>query len=435
MPGKRKRRPVSSRPSVGKILFVSYFMPPTVGGGTFRPLAMVKYLSRLGWDITVITATTPAHYPTDPELEKQIPESVKVIRIPVVWEGSTFRRILGRLKLDWIPENLITPDERVFWVEKADNRAKKLLKETNFDVLYTTGPPFSILMGGLWLKRDKKIDIPWLAEFRDPWTLAPYLSIANAHHRRVANDTESDLMNLADKVVMVTPTFARLLKEKYPDHAVKVKCVPNGFDGEDFRDLPVRAEWHNETCEIAASGTVFGRYNMDEFLKGLEKLRTTEPGYYGKIFVKFQGLPNYKLNQRLLESGLNDRCASRGFVPHSENIRDLWASDLLVLPLAEVGNCEGHIPSRTYEYLASGTPVLAICPDGDLSDLLSDYPQVNIVKPGDTDGIVNALKDAVSGWERNDPLFEPDPNALRTLTRKARAAELDVIFKELLSKG
>lgn len=431
-----KQQPDSrgKKESRGKILFISYFYPPTAGGGVFRPLAMTRYLSRLGWDITVITSTTPKHYPTDPGLEKQIPENVEVIRIPVVWEGGWFRRLLGKLGLGWIPQGLVTPDERIFWMEKATNKAKKLLKENDFDCLYTTGPPFSVLLGGCWLKREKWMDRPWLAEFRDPWTLAPYLTILNAHHKRFADDTEADIMRLADSVVMVTPSFMRMMREKYPQYAVKVQCVQNGFDEEDFRELPVKDEWHNESCVIAASGTVFGRYNMDDFISGLEQLKKHEQEDYSRIRVLFQGLPNVKLNRRLLEKGLNDRCSARGFVNHAENISDLWTADLLVLPLADVPKSEGHIPSRTYEYLASGTPILAICPDGDLVDILKEFPQVIMVKPGDIDGIVNCIKEAVTRWERGLKLVEPDPNELRRLTRKARAGEIDNILRGLIRK-
>ncbi len=432
--GKKNRSP-KRESSPGRLLFISYFFPPTAGGGVFRPLAMVKYLSKLGWDITVITATTPKHYPTDPDLESQIPSGVEVIRIPVVWEGSPFRRLLGKIGLDWIPKNLVTPDERIYWAEKASTRAGKLIKDSGFDCLYTTGPPFSILLAGLWLKRDKKNNIPWIAEFRDPWTLAPYLSIPNVHHRRFAGDVESDLMELADAVVMVTPTFARMMREKYPQYAVKVQCVPNGFDEEDFRDLPVKDEWHNEHCTIVASGTVFGRYNMDDFLSGLERLIKSEPEIWGKLGVVFQGLPDARLNRRLLENNMIGKCSSRGFVAHRENVRDLWTADLLVLPLADVPNSEGHLPSRSYEYLASGTPILAICPDGDLADLLGNFPQVTRVGPGDIDGIIDAIINTVSNWEKGIKPSDAGPNLLRQLTRKARAREMDEILKRVVAKG
>ncbi len=428
MPKKRKKPKGLQREDRGRLLLLTYFFPPTAGGGVFRPLAMVKYLSRMGWRITVLTATTPRHYPVDPELEQQIPDGVEVIRIPVVWEGGLIRRVLGKLSLDWIPRHLVTPDERVFWAEKASNRMRKFIREGSFDCLYTTGPPFSILLAGLWAKRQKSI--PWIAEFRDPWTIAPYQSLPNAHHRRFANDTERDLMKLADAIVMVTPTFTRMMREKYPESASKVHCVPNGFDSEDFKGL-IGEEKRNDRFTVVVSGTVFGRYNIDDFLLGLEELKTSDKSF-DRLRVSVQGLSDYRLNRRLLESGLNQVCESKGFVAHSRNIRDLVDADLLVLTLSPVPNAEGHIPSRAYEYLASGTPILAVCPDGDLADLLGPFPQVTRVAAGDIKGVANALMEAVKRREDGTEPPKPDPGALSALRRKVRAAEMDAILQGML---
>ena len=358
-------------------------------------------------------------------MENQIPNEVKVIRLPVVWEGSILRRIIGKLGLEWIPKGLVTPDERIFWADKATSQAKKLIAKEKFDCIYSTGPPFSILLCGLWLKRIFKI--PLLAEFRDPWTLAPYLTIPNAHHRRFADDAEHDLMEYADAVVMVTPTFAKMMSEKYPEISHKVHCVPNGFDSEDFFNIDFNRPKNSEFT-IVAAGTVFGRYNMDDFLSALEKIKSDRKEYWQKIRVKFQGLPDVKLNRRLLDNGLNDRCSTAGFVPHAKNIHDLVYADLLILPLARVANSEGHLPSRTYEYLASGTPILAICPDGDLKDLVSRFPQVTIRENGDIDGIVGAIITAIDRWERSEPKIETDKDLLSKQTRKKRAGEIDSIL-------
>ena len=434
MSDKRDRQSPSGKRTVGKLLLISYFFPPTAGGGVFRPLAMVKYLSQLGWDITVLTATKPKHYPSDEELRKNVSRETKVVRVPVVWEGSWFRRLLGKLGLGWISKSLLTPDERIFWAEKACNEAKKLYADHKFDIIYATGPPFSVILAGLWLKRMKGIDAKFAAEFRDPWTISPYLSLSNLHQKRFADDTERDIMAKADAVIMVTPGFAKMMAGKYPDDASKIKCVQNGFDEDDFQDLPVRDEWRNESCTIVASGTVFGKNNMDDFVAALEKIKKEDQSTWSKIAVRFQGLPDVRLNRRLLESGLTERCKSRGFVTHAENIRDLVTADLLILPVSPSRNSESHIPSRTYEYLASGARVLAICEDGDLSELVGRFPQVRRVVPGDIDGIVREIKDVVAIWETGVYSYIPDPNELRNLTRKARAKEIDVIFRNLIGQ-
>jgi hypothetical protein len=428
-----KKRHIADKSKQGsrrKLLFISYFFPPTAGGGVFRPLAMVKYLSRLGWDITVITSTTPKHYPVDPDLEKQIPSDVNIIRIPVVWEGSYFRRILGKLNLEFIPKALITPDERIFWAAKAESKARKLIKEDHYDCLYTTGPPHSILLSGLWLKRATKIS--WIAEFRDPWTLAPYLSSSNPHQKRFADDAESDLMEKADAVVMVTPSFAKMMQAKYPTYASKVHCVENGFDADDFKGA-VSTGPSNKEFTIVAAGTVFGRYNMNDFLDGLANLKKSDASIYQKLRVNFQGLPDYKLNMRLLEGGLNDRCRSRGFVAHKDNIADLVGADLLILPLSEVPNGRGHMPSRVYEFLASGAPILAICPDGDLADLVCGFPHVTRIYPGDTSGVSTALKDAIARWENGTSLRGPGRESFGSFTREYRAKEINAIMMKIVS--
>jgi hypothetical protein len=153
--------------------------------------------------------------------------------------------------------------------------------------------------------------------------------------------------------------------------------------------------------------------------------------------VRFQGLSDYRLNRRLLESGLNTRCESVGFVNHAANIRDLVNADLLVITLAKVKNSEGHIPSRIYEYLASGTKILAICPDGDLKELIRNFPCVTILEPGDIDAVRDALVDGVRQWEAGVEIPEIDKNVLRGLTRKARAADMDAILSSIsgISKG
>ncbi len=70
------------------------FFPPSAGGGVYRPLSFVKYLSRAGWDVTVITPKPGEFWVNDPELQKQVPSSVKVIRTGSI----SGQRMLGRLR-------------------------------------------------------------------------------------------------------------------------------------------------------------------------------------------------------------------------------------------------------------------------------------------------------------------------------------------------
>jgi glycosyltransferase involved in cell wall biosynthesis len=431
-PGKGQNKKKNSK---GSILYISYFFPPAAGGGVFRPLATVKYLSRLGWDITVLAAKDPPHHPTDPELLDQVPISVKIHREKVVWEGSFLRRLIGRLGLAAIPKHLITPDERVFWAEKAATRAKKLVSQNSFDLIYTTGPPYSILLLGLWLSRELKL--PWVAEFRDPWTFAPYVPLLNANQRRFARETEEDILDKASAVIMVTETYKKRMMEMYPENGLKVFSVPNGFDEEEFDGIRGKHFHKNEKFTILISGTIFGKgkSNLDELFVTLRAIKGQNREQYSRMRVVIQGLPDSSIMGKILDLGLADICDSRGFVSHKENIHDLFSADLLILPMAPTSEKDIHIPSRTYEYLACGTPMIVICPDSELSQLVEPFGQVTRLNPGDQDDLKSKILEYFGKYENGVSEKQSDSVLLSGHTRKHRTSEIEAILNKVLGRN
>ncbi|HSG99209.1 MAG TPA: glycosyl transferase, partial [candidate division Zixibacteria bacterium] len=63
-------------------LLICYYFPPWGMGGVQRPLKFAKYLGEFGWDLTVLTAAGAAYYKTDDTLLTDLPQTVRVIRIP-----------------------------------------------------------------------------------------------------------------------------------------------------------------------------------------------------------------------------------------------------------------------------------------------------------------------------------------------------------------
>ena len=164
-----------------KLLMLINFFPPAGGGGVYRPLSFVKYLSRMGWDITVVTPKPGEFWISDPSLEEQIPEGVRVVRTDSLSAG----RILGKIRgagtgqpagarssggyefMRKAGEFLLMPDTYIGWKPFAIKAASRLCREEVFDVLYSTSPPDSTQLAGL--KISSRFGIPWLADFRDPW--------------------------------------------------------------------------------------------------------------------------------------------------------------------------------------------------------------------------------------------------------------------------
>ncbi|MFI5134679.1 MAG: hypothetical protein ACHQD9_02380, partial [Chitinophagales bacterium] len=172
-----------------KVLILTYYWPPSGGAGVQRWLKMVKYLPQFGWQPIVYTAKD-AEYPIhDPSLEKDVPKEAEVIR-QKIWEPyDLYKKFIGQKKEEkvysgflsekkkpgfaqrasvWIRGNLFIPDARCFWIKPSRKFLISYLKKNPVDAMVSTGPPHTTHMIALGIK--KKLNIPWIVDFRDPWT-------------------------------------------------------------------------------------------------------------------------------------------------------------------------------------------------------------------------------------------------------------------------
>src|SRR5690606_5948314 len=113
----------------------------------------------------------------------------------------------------WLRSNLFIPDARAWWVKPSVKRLKKCLKEHPVDVSVTTGSPHSFHLIGLRLK--KAIGVPWIADFRDPWTNIDYygqLQLSEWADRK-QHALEREVLKKADRVITVSWQWAKELEQ------------------------------------------------------------------------------------------------------------------------------------------------------------------------------------------------------------------------------
>jgi len=175
-----------------KILIISYYWPPAGGPGVQRWLKFVKYLPEFGWEPTVFIPENPSYPIVDETLQKDVPVNLKMIKTKI-WEPYQLAEKFGKdnkkfkagqfdvgetqswkAKLSiFVRGNFFIPDARVFWVKPSAEFLEKYLKANHYDALVTTGPPHSLHLIGLGLKK-KLPNLKWIADFRDPWTEISY---------------------------------------------------------------------------------------------------------------------------------------------------------------------------------------------------------------------------------------------------------------------
>ena len=394
-----------------RVLIITYYWPPSGGSGVQRWLKMSKYLPENGWQ-PVIYTTEDAEYPiVDPSLEKDVAPEAEVIRRPIVEPYALYKKFLGVKKEEtvkmgfieekekkhgwkenlslWIRGNLFIPDARCWWVKPSVRYLKEYLKEHPVDAIISTGPPHSMHLIAMKLK--ETLDIPWVADFRDPWTEIDYYDDlhltrwADRKHHRL----EREVLNKADKVVTVAPDGARRLGRLGNRN---VRTIYNGFDRDDDVQTPVTVP---EKFTITYLGVLSKAQNPDNLWQALGELIKEDIGFNNDLKINMIGQIDSSVTNAINANGLTQHVTYSPCIPHDQVSAVHRASTLLLLLLMPDSEprAKGLVTGKLFEYMASGRPILCIGPeDGDAASILKETHAGTTVRFEDKDKIKETVK-------------------------------------------
>jgi len=354
-----------------RVLIITYYWPPSGGSGVQRWVKFVKYLPQEGWEPVVFAPENAAYPALDPSLAKEIPESVEVIR-GKIWEPyAAYRKLTGakstevteissgkktwkqRLSL-WIRANLFVPDPRIGWVRPSVKTLKEYLKEHPVDAIVTSGPPHSVHLIGEQLH--KATGIPWIPDFRDPWSRMYYLRYLPMTPRtwRKLRAQEQSVLDSCSTVLSCTP----LVQEEFQAMTkTPVACITNGFDQEDFTGPAPEGDGHfniTHTGLFAADGNPFTLWKV------LEKMAASVPGFKDELRIRLVGKVDKEVMDAIAAAGLGANVVAIGPSDHATAVKEQRSASLLILPLRNDPLYKPILPGKLFEYLASRRPVLGI---------------------------------------------------------------------------
>jgi glycosyltransferase involved in cell wall biosynthesis len=397
-----------------RVLIITYYWPPSGGAGVQRWLKFVKYLRNYGWEPVVYTAGNPEAPALDHSLMKDVPEGIEVIR-QLIWEPYTFyRKFVGLKKGDkisagflnekknpgfaekiavWLRGNLFIPDARRFWIKPSVEFLSKYLKQHPVDAIVSTGPPHTTHVIALGIK--KKLGLPWLADFRDPWTKIDFYEklmltpMADRRHHQL----EKAVLSAADKIVTVSWNWA---KEFNSLGAANTEVITNGFDPEDFPDI-------NPDKPASFLITHIGSLNKDrnpEFLwRVLGQMAKSDDAFSHLLKIRFIGKTDFSVFESLDRNGLSGFSEKIDYLPHDEALRLSAGSAVLLLLINNTPNSLGIIPGKVFEYLATRRPVLCIGPlAGDSARIVKETNSGPVVGFDDEAGLRSALQELFSQY-------------------------------------
>lgn len=398
-----------------KILIISYYWPPAGGPGVQRWLKFVKYLPEFGWEPTVFIPENPSYPIVDDTLEKDVSKDLKIIKTKI-WEPYQIAEFFGkdnkkfkagqfdvgknqnlksRLSI-WVRGNVFIPDARVFWVNPSVNYLKKYLKENHFDALVTTGPPHSVHLIGLNLKKEFP-NLKWIADFRDPWTEISYYQ-----HLKLTKFADQKHRNLEQKVFEnadITLATSYSDAEKFRRKGANAVCITNGFDVENQEP---RTENREPTTQFTLSyiGVLEQLRNPEILWKVLNDLIKENQDFRKNFQLKFVGRIDDRILDKITNSELNNSVKNLGYLSHSEANLEMQNSDLLLITNFPKEKSKGIIPGKIFEYLATKKQIISFGPkESDVKRILEETHAGKHFSYDDSESLKAFILEKFNDWK------------------------------------
>ena len=377
-----------------RVLIISYYWPPTGGSGVQRWVKFAKYLPSEGWQPVIYTPENPEQLAIDESLAAEIPETVEVVKTRILEPYELYKKLLrksGHSKeavevnpvnaqnksflqkvAMWVRGNLFRPDPRCLWIRPSVKFLKKYLEEHPVDLIVSTGPPQSMHM--IALKLARQTGLPWIADFRDPWTKIFYfkhLSMTRAterwHHKM-----ERKVLDEATTVVAVSP----LVQQEFQAMTqTPVELITNGFDECDFAaEKCIEAYGGPEKPFVITHTGLFAADGNPTVLWEVLAEKCKACDEFRKLLnINLIGKTDEQIIKAICDAGLETNLNNLGYQPHAKAIEEQRQASLLILPLRKEPEYKAVLPGKLFEYLASWRPVLGIGqPDGAMSMILNN---------------------------------------------------------------
>ncbi len=262
-----------------RVLILAYDFPPYVSVGGLRPFNWFKYLNE--FEVYPIVVTRQWSNEFGNELD-YVAASQKNIAITETSELGTILRtaykpnLSNRLLLKYGHERFVLLRKSITAIyelfqfflpigPKAQlyKEAKRFLSENHVDAILATGDPFILFEYAS--KLSKEFDIPWLADYRDPWSQNKSNKINNKFSF-LNRFLEKRALKNVQSISTVDQIFKRKIASLLTDKTFHI--LPNGFDPEVLERVDA-IEQNNEILQIAFVGTIYEWHPIRSFLQVL----------------------------------------------------------------------------------------------------------------------------------------------------------------------
>ncbi len=362
-----------------KILIVAVYFPPQNSVASLRPYSWAKYWSRAGHDITVLTTKKHGHSTDSPYpftgfevREVELPffnrlrstlgkeNTAKVSTSKNTIKAMLLSPFLDRVnqfiqylqKKFGIPNYCRMPDLTDLWVSPAYNA----VVNEKWDLVVSTAWPYPVHQIAYRLRKNG-LAKKWIADWRDIW-IGNHLYPGLFPFTLVETYLEKRWMKAADAITTVSEPLAEILRAR---HGYKVSVIYNGFDPEDYENLPPEKAYPQDgVFRIVYTGSIYPGWQdpspLFEAISTMKKEGRISPD---RLQVIFYG-NNADMSPLASNFNIAEYVQYGGFTPRQQALHYQRDADALLFLEFESKNLQGILTGKLFEYLFAGPPILSM---------------------------------------------------------------------------
>ncbi|MBK9564352.1 MAG: glycosyltransferase family 4 protein [Saprospiraceae bacterium] len=391
-----------------KVLIITYYWPPAGGSGVQRWVKFAKYLRDFGWEPVIFTVESTDYPIIDNSIGLDLPDGIEVIKSKIVEPYQLYNFFSGKKKgqkIDanflsegkklnwkdkiavWIRGNIFIPDAKFLWIGPSVRYLLNYLKENHINAVISTGPPHSCHL--IAQKVCKKTNIPWIVDYRDPWTQIDYFdelmltSWAKKRHIKL----EKKVLDDCSHIITVGNSMADDIRKQTD---TKVTVITNGYDEAD-RNINI-INPRSDKFVLSYLGVMNVSRDPEVLWQTLKKLKLTQNEVYNKIEINLIGQVEEYSQKNIVKYGLEEKVKLFGYLAHKDAIVYQNSSDALLLVINKTKNNKTILTGKIFEYIASGKPIICIGPkNGDAAAILSSLDNTYIIDYQNTEEMEKAI--------------------------------------------
>ncbi|MBL4938125.1 glycosyltransferase family 4 protein [Clostridium sp. YIM B02515] len=438
------------------ILMIAYYYPPLGGAGVQRTLKFSKFLSKMGYNISVLTVLNDSNTIKDDSMTLEVIDGIKVYRAKqgkyislssnisknkesklyirhdnLSSDKSVNIKIKNVIKniFKKIYANINIPDDKISWRKDAVRLGLEIIHQNSIDIIYSTSGPYTSHLIAYELKR--KTNLKWIADFRDQWVSNPFVKYMFIP-KEINKYLERKVIEKSDRVISVSkPIIDDFINRYEKIDKNKFSVITNGYDEEDFNDYDINKKI--DKFIITYNGTIYGKRSPKNFLKAVDSLIIDHKIDKKNIIIQFVGQLGNDGKREIQEFvyKYNDKVELIEYLPHKQSIKQLERSSALLLIIEGGEGSEGIYTGKVFEYIRSGRFIIGIVPEGVAKNLIQETNTGMCCSPNSIKEIAEVINTAYKIWLNEGRPLNINWNEVKKYERENIAKQLSIIIKNL----